>query len=370
VDRALLAAAVFGAAFVSALVLVPFARSWGKRFGVMDHPGERKVHESSTPRSGGWAVLSAFMATVGIGYLSLPLLQGSPVLRSLFGSGLDLLREAHRVEVKLAAVLAGATLAFAVGLADDLLGRRFPVWLKAAGQLLAAAIVVGAGVRTSVFPFEWLNVVVTMVWLVGITNAFNLLDNMDGLSAGVALVASSVLLVNAWSLQEYFISLLLLAFVGTLAGFLVFNFSPASVFLGDCGSHFIGFSIASLTLLERYVSHASSTYFPVLMPVLVLAVPIMDTATVVVIRLREGRPVYVGDSCHLSHQLVRRGFSQRAAVLILYLTTLTLGLGAISLTDASLWQSAFVLLQSLGFVAVTLMLIFGRVRSVPRAGEP
>src|SRR6185503_19891262 len=120
-----------------------------------------------------------------------------------------------------------------------------------------------------------------------------------------------------WSLDEYFISLILLAFMGSLVGFLLFNFSPATVFLSDCGSHFIGYVMAALTLLERYVSHASSKLFPVLMPVLVLAVPIIDTTTVVIIRLREGRPIYVGVRRHLSHALVAAGFSQPAAVLFI-----------------------------------------------------
>src|SRR5260370_14688481 len=130
---------------------------------------------------------------------------------------------------------------------------------------------------------------------------------MDGLCAGVAFVASGVLLITAWLLGEFFISLILVAFMGSLLGFLLYNFNPATVFLGDCGSLFIGSVLASLTLLERYVSHASSTYFPVLMPVLVLAVPLLHTATVIVIRVRERRPIYVGASPPLSHPLLFRG---------------------------------------------------------------
>jgi UDP-GlcNAc:undecaprenyl-phosphate GlcNAc-1-phosphate transferase len=208
-----------------------------------------------------------------------------------------------------------------------------------------------------------MNVVLSVIWLVGITNAFNLLDNMDGLAAGVAFVASGILLLNAWFLDEYFVSLILLAFMGSLAGFLFFNVHPATVFLGDCGSHFVGYMMGALTLLERYVSHASGTLFPVLMPVVVLAVPIVDTATVVVIRLREGRPIYVGDNRHLSHTLTALGFSQRGAVLFLYLVTFTLGLGAASLSDATLGQSLLILLQTAGFVALLLMLMFARARS-------
>jgi UDP-GlcNAc:undecaprenyl-phosphate GlcNAc-1-phosphate transferase len=269
-----------------------------------------------------------------------------------------MLQEAHRVQAKLMGLLAGGTLVFLVGLADDVFGSRFPLAAKAAGQVTAAGILVASGVRTSFMPGDALDVVVTLLWVVGMTNAFNLLDNMDGLSAGVALVASAVFLVNAWALGEFFISLLLLAFIGSLLGFLAYNFNPATVFLGDCGSLFIGYVIASLTLLERYVSQASSTMFPVLMPVLVLAVPIMDTATVVLIRLREGRPIYVGDRRHLSHRLVALGFSTRAAVLFIYLVTLSLGLGAVNLSNATPGQSAVIFVQFLGLVALILILLF------------
>jgi UDP-GlcNAc:undecaprenyl-phosphate GlcNAc-1-phosphate transferase len=280
------------------------------------------------------------------------------------GSALNMLEEAHRVQSRLAGLMAGGALVFFVGLADDVLGVRFPAAAKAAGQLAAAAILVASGVRTSFMPGEALDIVLTLLWVVGMTNAFNLLDNMDGLSTGVALVASAVFLVNAWALGEFFISLLLLAFMGSLLGFLFYNYNPARVFLGDCGSLFIGYVIASLTLLERYVSNASSTMFPVLMPVMVLAVPIMDTATVVLIRVREGRPIYVGDRRHLSHRLVALGFSPRTAVLFIYLVTLSLGLGAMNLSKATLGQSIVILVQFVGLVALILILMF-----VNRDGE-
>src|SRR5204863_701755 len=140
-----------------------------------------------------------------------------------------------------------STLAFAVGFADDVSRGRFPVWAKLGGQLLGAIVLIAAGVTTSFLPFPWMNMVVTLLWMVGMTNAFNLLDNMDGLSAGVAFVAAGVLLLNAWSLGEVFICLILAAFMGSLLGFLFFNFHPASVFLGDCGSLFTGYVVSALT---------------------------------------------------------------------------------------------------------------------------
>jgi UDP-GlcNAc:undecaprenyl-phosphate GlcNAc-1-phosphate transferase len=270
----------------------------------------------------------------------------------------------------LVALLLGSAIVFVVGLLDDVLGDRFRVAWKVAGQVLAALILVVGGIRTDVFYYDWLNVLLTVVWVVGITNAFNLLDNMDGLSAGVALVASLVLLLNAWLLGGFFMSLIYVALIGALLGFLVYNWHPASVFLGDSGSLFIGFTLASLTLLQRYVSNASSTYFPVLMPLLVLALPILDTTTVTFIRIRERRPIYVGDSRHLSHRLVSLGMKPPLAVFTIYLISLGLGLGAVGLAHANLVQAIIILLQALAVVAVVLILLFYERRTQLRRESP
>ena len=363
---ALIPIGVLVAAFALSAALVPAARWLARRYGVLDEPGARKVHKTPTPRSGGIAVFSAFTLVVLFGYFGVPVLSRLPWVETNLAAPVAMLQEAYRVEVKLMAVLLGGALAFTVGLLDDVLGRRFPVGLKLAGQVLAAAVLVAAGIRTDVLVYDAFNVALTLVWVVGITNAFNLLDNMDGLSAGVAFVASLVLLVNAWLLGEFFISLVLVAFMGSLLGFLVYNWHPASIFLGDCGSLFIGFTLASLTLLQRYVSHASSTLFPVLMPVLVLALPILDTATVTFIRLREGRPIYVGDSRHLSHRLVSIGMRPPLAVFTIYLITLGIGLGAVGLAHADLVHALLILVQALAVVAVVLTLLFYERRVQPR----
>lgn len=365
-DGALLAALVMISAMLLSAALVPVSKFLARRFGVMDGPGHRKVHTEPMPRLGGIAVFLAFTGVVLAGFVLAPSLNAIPWFQARFEAALALLQEAYKVEGKLRGLIFGSILAFGVGLADDILGSRFHVAAKVLGQVIAALALIAADVRTSFLPFEWMNTAVTLLWVVGVTNAFNLLDNMDGLSAGVAFVASGVLLINAWFLGEFFICLILVAFMGSLLGFLVYNFNPASVFLGDCGSLFIGYVMGSLTLLERYVSHASSTLFPVLMPALVLAVPLLDTTTVMVIRIREKRPIYVGDSRHLSHRLVSLGLSQRTAALVIYLITFCLGLGAVSLADATRAQSLLILLQSLGFVALILILLFFERRRVPR----
>ncbi len=357
-DRFLFASGVFGAGFLLSTALVPLSRMVARRLGVLDAPGHRKVHDEPTPRLGGLAVFLAFNAVVVSGHWLLPLLQGLPPARSLMGASLQAFQDVQRVELKLIALLVGGAVAFLVGLLDDVFGRRFPVAFKLAGQTLAALIPILAGIRTSFLPWEWLNVLVTLLWIVGMTNAFNLLDNMDGLSAGVAFVACSIILLNAWSRGGFFVSAILLAFMGSLLGFLLYNWSPASVFLGDCGSLFIGFLMAGLTLVERYVTTASSSYFPVLMPVVVLAVPLLDTLTVIVIRIRDGRPIYVGDQCHLSHRLVAVGLSKREAVSFIYLATFCLGIGATFLRKATPAETALLLLQAAGIVLLILRLMF------------
>ena len=366
---ALIPIGVLVAAFALSAALVPAAGWIARRYGVMDEPGARKVHRTPTPRIGGIAVWAAFTLVVLAGYLGVPVLSGLPWVETHLAAPVAMLQEAYRVEAKLMAMLLGGALAFAVGLLDDVLGSRFGVGFKLGGQILAAVVLVAVGIRSDFLYYGALNVAFTLVWVVGITNAFNLLDNMDGLSAGVAFVASLVLLVNAWLLGEFFISLVLVALMGSLLGFLVYNWHPASIFLGDCGSLFIGFTLAALTLLQRFVSHASSTYFPVLMPVLVLALPILDTATVTFIRLREGRPIYVGDSRHLSHRLVSLGMRPPLAVFTIYLITLGVGLGAVGLAHADLVHALLILVQALAIAAVVLILLFYDRRTQARREE-
>jgi UDP-GlcNAc:undecaprenyl-phosphate GlcNAc-1-phosphate transferase len=268
-----------------------------------------------------------------------------PEIRAVFPSIAAALVEAHRVQTQLFGLLAGALIIFVVGLMDDLAGERLPVGFKFAGQCLAAAIAVGCGIQVEFTGVSSFNAVISFLWIVGISNAFNLLDNMDGLSAGVAVSSAFIFFLNALALGEIFLCLILAAFIGALVGFLRFNLHPAKVFMGDCGALFIGFTLSSLTILEGYVSPASSTLFPILMPVLVLAVPLIDTLSVIVIRLREGRPIYRGDRCHLSHRIVASGLSEPQAVKFLFLMTLALGMGALNLAHASvvrsLWTAAY-----------------------------
>jgi UDP-GlcNAc:undecaprenyl-phosphate GlcNAc-1-phosphate transferase len=337
----------------TALLLPGVARLCFAR-GLLDHPGGRKLHLRPIPRLGGMAFVFAFTATVVTGFALAPSLSSIPEFRAFLPAISAALSEAHRVLPKLLGLLAGAMVIFLVGLLDDLFGERFPVGLKFLGQSLAAAIAVGSGIAVEFTGSPMLNAAVSFLWIVGISNAFNLLDNMDGLAAGVAVCSAFIFLLNAVALDEIFLCLILLAFIGALAGFMKQNLHPARIFMGDGGALFIGFTLASLTILEHYVSPASSSLFPVLMPPLVLAVPLIDTFSVIAIRLAEGRPIYRGDRCHLSHRLVDAGLGEPQAVKLLLLSTLALGMGALHLAHASFARSLWTLAYSTLLVALAL----------------
>jgi UDP-GlcNAc:undecaprenyl-phosphate GlcNAc-1-phosphate transferase len=343
------------------LLLSPVARFCAAR-DLLDHPGGRKKHREPVPRLGGIAFFASFAAIVTAGFALAPTLTSLEPVRWMVPTIAAALSEAHQVEPQLVGLIAGALVIFAVGLVDDLLGERFPVGLKFLGQCVAAGIAVGSGIQIEFTGIPALNAALSFVWIVGISNAFNLLDNMDGLAVGVAVSSAFIFFLNALALGEIFLCLILAAFIGSLLGFMRVNAHPARVFMGDCGALFIGFVLSSLTILEAYVSPASSSLFPVLMPVLVLAVPLIDTFSVIVIRISERRPIYRGDRCHLSHRLVDAGLPEPQAVKLLVLLTLALGMGALHLADASVARSLWTITYTTVLAALVLSSIGVRAR--------
>ncbi len=196
----------------------------------------------------------------------------------------------------------------------------------------------------------------TVLWIVTITNAMNFLDNMDGLCAGVGLVCALVFAFVAAVQHQYFVCLMAMALAGALVGFLPHNFKPASIFLGDAGSHFVGFMLAVLPVMGTFYREGEPTVLPVLIPLLVLAVPLFDLVMVMWIRLQRGQPVYIGDVNHLSHRLVRLGLPQSWAVTLIYLIALTLGLGATVLLWAQLTGALIVIIQAICILAIVTLL--------------
>jgi UDP-GlcNAc:undecaprenyl-phosphate GlcNAc-1-phosphate transferase len=277
--------------------------------GWVAHPSEERWHKKPTALLGGIAIY------LGISIALFLVADFSSILPHFYRTSTSL-----NLPSLGAVVWLGVTFLFILGLLDDFL--HIKPQTKLVGQILMASLVTFLGFRLHWFTSLTVDTMVTMAWIVGITNAFNLLDNMDGLCAGIAFIAASFLTILYWDLVPE-AALVGLAFGGALVAFLIFNFNPASIFMGDCGSLAIGFTLAVLSLYFSETK-AASVISNFAVPVMVLLVPIFDTTLVTFIRLLSGRKASVGGRDHASHRLVLMGFSEKRAVLSLY------GIGSIA----------------------------------------
>lgn len=234
-------------------------------------------------------------------------------------------------------ILGGSAFLFLVGLIDDLLNIK--PYQKLIGQLIGATIVVGFGLRLPLTGMDLVDTWITVFWLVAITNAINLLDNMDGLAAGIAAIASISLAVGFWNFGQINDAVLISIFIGALLGFLVFNFNPASIFMGDSGSMFVGFFLASSVLLSETGGRSRGVFTILAVPVLILFVPIFDTTFVTIIRKLWGRKASQGGRDHTSHRLVALGMSERSAVLMIYGFAIAAGILAVMVAHLQVTQS-------------------------------
>lgn len=305
---------IFASALVLAIGGTPIARRIALRLGVIDQPNARKIHISPIPLLGGVAIYGAFIAAL-----------------LLFGNR-------YRLN-ELVSILVGASLMSFLGIWDDRRGLH-PL-LKLLGQFLAASILVLTGVRIGTFPWEALNIAITLGWVVIITNAMNLLDNMDGLSGGIGATAAMFFLLLAAMNDQYLVGALSAALVGACLGFLVYNFNPASIFMGDAGSLFLGFILAAVGIKLRFPEGIQIVTWMV--PVLILGLPLFDTALVIISRLRRGfNPLTTPGKDHTSHRLVAMGYTRREAVLICYLICAGLGVVALFITQANILEGYIV----------------------------
>ncbi len=326
---AALAAAAFAQTLVVGSLLVPLAGRLGHALGMVDSPTiERKIHREPTPRSGGLAIFAALWGcmwlNVALAGLVVPNLDFLPAaVRQL---ALNVPQRLHA----LGGVFAGCAMIFVLGVADDRmnLGPR----LRLVVQFLATIPVIAGGVSLRLFLPEPLAWVATALWLVALTNSFNFLDNMNGLCSGVAGLTALVLALLAALAREWYMLLMLAMIAGAAAAFWAVNFFRGSIFLGDSGSTHLGFLLGAMTVQASWYQEGVPSRLPVLMPLIVLSVPIFDTASVLWIRWRTGRPLMEGDTNHVSHRLVALGFGRREAVLVIYGITLCVGLAAVAAT--------------------------------------
>jgi UDP-GlcNAc:undecaprenyl-phosphate GlcNAc-1-phosphate transferase len=309
---------LLGAAGVT-FCAAPVWKRWCLRTGLVDDPGQRKIHAEPIPLSGGLAVLTGLLVPwifCGIA-LAAGLFPAQTLDRLQYGL--------ERRSWQLAAVLAGAVGLVLLGWLDDKYELR--PGLKFGGQLVVAGLVAAAGVRISLFvPNLFFSYAVTLLWMLTLINAFNFMDNMNGLCPGLGMIAAFLFGLEAAWLGQYLVAGLAFLCAGALAGFLPFNFPKASAFLGDAGSHLVGYLLAVLAILPHFYSVKHPKPFAVLSPLFILAVPLLDLAWVVLLRWRAGKPFYVGDTNHLSHRLVRRGFTQVQAVTLIWALALVIGL--------------------------------------------
>ncbi len=300
--------------FLVAFLSLPLWARWCVRTGHVDDPGHRKIHDQPIPLAGGLAVFTG---------LALPVIVG--VFAIYFGAGNAALTHGlGRRALELAAIVLGALGMTILGVLDDKHELRPAV--KFAGQLIIASLVAAAGVRITLFVHNPVfSFAVTVLWLLTLINALNFMDNMNGLCAGLGAIAGWCFAVLAAASGQYLVALIALIVVGALAGYLPHNFPNARAFLGDAGSHLVGYLLAVLAILPHFYTPGKPRPFAVLTPLLVLAVPLLDLGCVVIIRTLNRQPFYLGDTNHLSHRLVRRGLSKTTAVLVIWLLATACG---------------------------------------------
>lgn len=314
--------AAFVSAFITTLLILPLWRVWCERVGLVDDPGHRKIHSAPTPLAGGLAVLTGLLLPIISAVIVLKLNGSRIASEDLLTYGLN------KRALQLAAIVVGAIGMVLLGLLDD--RHELKPAMKFAGQFLIALLVAAAGVRITLFvPSPLFSYAVTILWLLTVINAFNFMDNMNGLCAGLGAIGAGLFAVIAALHGQYLVGLIAFLMCGALLGFLPHNFPNARAFLGDSGSHLVGYLLAVLAILPHFYHEEQPHRLAVLTPLLVLAVPLIDLAWVVILRTSKGKPFYLGDTNHLSHQLVRSGLSRPVAVMLLWL--IAAGIGALAL---------------------------------------
>lgn len=357
---------IIGVAFVGSfalcLVLTRLMIGIAPRLGIVDHPAARKFHTKVTPLGGGLAIYFSVITC-----LLLVLLAAWVTVNTSFGQKMPQIARLHAPGVLsssglLGLILVTATIQMLLGLADDWRSGGLSYQLRLGIEVLLVLVLITQGVKVSLFTENpWITIPVTILWIVGLTNAVNFLDNMDGLSAGVSLIASVFFATIALLVGSLFIAGCFVILAGALLGFLRYNWGPAKIFMGDAGSNFLGFWLGVLTVVGTF--HTMEVpHVTVLAPLCILAVPIYDSTTVIGIRLAQGRSPFHPDKQHLSHRLVDLGLHPKAAVAFIYLMSVTTGLGGLMLYYIAPAGAPLVVLQLGAMLCVIALLEYAARR--------
>ena len=336
-------------AIAATVALTPVVIYIAGKTGALDAPDARKVHNKPIPRIGGLAIYAGFLLAM-IYYM---------------GAGNVAAESAH----ELVGLLLGGSFIVLLGLVDDY--KNLPAKVKLLGQIICACILVlGFDVRIDFitdpfgdyFYLEYFAIPATIIWIVGLTNTVNLIDGLDGLAAGVSMIAALTICLVALEQNAIFIAVLTAALAGSAMGFLFYNFNPARIFMGDTGSMFLGYILAGISVIGAVKSAAT---IALIVPILALGLPILDTTFAIVRRYRGGVPIFKPDKGHLHHRLLNLGFTQRQAVLLMYVISAVLGLSAVALTEVSGGLSILIIF------AVVFAVVYGaRKLGILRLTEP
>ena len=349
-------------------ILIRVGARWGK-LDTAGSAGHLKTDLRAVPNIGGIAIYLALALPLAVGLLVLNL-AGGEFFESHLPAVAQHLPRVRQSTPTAVAMLLCLTALHVTGLIDD--RRGLSAWPKLLVQIAAAAVMVRFDVRLLELLGPIPSVLITILWIVAVTNAINFLDNMDGLAGGVSAIAAALFMAAAILNHQWFIAGTLALLLGALIGFLVFNFPPAKIFMGDGGSLVIGFVLAVLTARTTFYDPDQADYalgtawYGLFMPVVVLAIPLYDFTTVTLIRLVQGKSPFVGDQQHFSHRLVLRGLSKRGAVVVIWGATAVTGIGGISMGSLRPWQAVLVGVQTLLVLMVIALLEHASRRAADR----
>ena len=341
-------AIAFMLAFITTFVITPYTIKLAKKTGAVDTPkDERRINTTTMPRLGGLAVIAGFI--ISIIYL---------IIILSIEKSINLFED--NMYIKLIGFLIGGLIIGVVCFIDDL--KDLPPLVKLAAQVIAAIIVVSFGLRIEnvnipFFSYVGLlnafSIILTIGWIIGVTNAINLIDGLDGLSSGIALISCvSMLIIFALNGSPIIAILLITALAGSLSGFLPFNFNPAKTFMGDAGSNFLGYSLSVISIFGVAKTY---TLIVIVAPLIILGLPVLDTLVAIFRRIIKGKSlkaIMQADKGHLHHKLLKKGFTQKEAVLIMYAITAALGIFAIILLDSGIWKALSFLILVVVIIAI------------------
>lgn len=350
--------------FVLALLATPVTKRLAFMTGCINMPRQDRHSQKPTPLLGGVAILIAFLLPCLMALVLVHAWADGGAPHWLGSVSVHLSGAMARSDMAIV-ILGGAIVLHVLGLIDD--RRGLGAWFKLACQFaIASGVVWLGGLRLLTLLGEPWSMLTTTFWIVLITNSFNFLDNMDGLSAGVAFICTAALLAAAAASGQVFVGAMLCMLLGSLGGFLVYNFPPAGIYMGDAGSLVVGYLVAVLSILTTYYHHSPcGPYFGVFAPVVVLAMPLYDTASVIYLRLSLRLNPMIGDTRHFSHRLLRRGMSTRKAVLTIYAATLATAVGATILPYVDKLRAVLIVAQTLA-----VLLIIALMESSDAKGKP